>query len=444
MSPTVSVVIACYNGSGFLEKCVRSVTNQNVDSEVIIVDDGSTDGSVEMALKIIRTEACRGILICQTNQGAAAARNAGMRAAAGRFLCFLDVDDELAPGALAVAIEALQGDAAIAAQGRLELMNLHRPVHEWQRKSMEATIPGNVVMQTEAVRRIGGFPVDPAFRGKVGGEDGYFRVQLAEYGKIVQVNRVFLKYFVRPGSHTDYFLDRSIWRDGRIEFTQQSPEEQNGTLFAAFNRYADEVAGRMIDAANTTLKTEISAAVDLHRFGQQFNQIDGSIEPVEGFALYCLARRWPVRGSILLGDSAPDARAACWLAAGCKSIASAPILTASPAAGRDLAASLEKIGLAEMIDAQPSNMAQPAGAAEPAIRLVFLSAGNPAERIDAILPACSARLARNGLLVLHPNRSNEAVTAISEALARDAGHWKSVFLLHRLAVFQKIAAGGAA
>ena len=77
MSPTVSVIIACYNGSSFLKSCVRSVMSQNVDSETIIVDDGSTDTSVEMALKILRTEPWRGILICQTNQGAAAARNRG-------------------------------------------------------------------------------------------------------------------------------------------------------------------------------------------------------------------------------------------------------------------------------------------------------------------------------------------------------------------------------
>lgn len=444
MNPTVSVVIACYNGSEFLENCVLSVTNQNVDSEVIIVDDGSTDNSVEVALNIIRTQACRGILICQTNQGAAAARNAGMRAAAGKFLCFLDVDDELAPGALAAGIDALERDpAAVAAQGRIELVNLHRPVEEWQQRSMEATVPGNMVIHTEAARRMGGFPVDPAFRGKVGGEDGYFRVQLAEYGRIAQFDRVFLKYRVRPGSHTDYFLDRSIWRNGRIEFTEQSPEEKNGSLFAVFNRYADEVAGRVIDAANTTLRAEISAAVDLHRLGQQFNLIDGSIEPVEGFALYCLARRWPVRGSILLGGSAPDARAAGWLAAGCKSISSARLITSSPAAGRNLAASLVNVGLSEMLDADSSDTVKPAPAAEPAIRLLFLSS-NPSDAIDATFPACSARLARHGLLILHGNSSDEAVTTLCQKLGRDGGNWKSVLLLHRLAVFQKIAAGGVA
>ncbi len=90
----LSVVIPVYNVAPYLERCVRSALRQTFrDLELILVDDGSTDGSGEKAERLAQ-EDDRVRVIHQANQGLAAARNSGIRASNGEYLVFLDSDDE--------------------------------------------------------------------------------------------------------------------------------------------------------------------------------------------------------------------------------------------------------------------------------------------------------------------------------------------------------------
>ena len=90
---TFSIIIPIYNGSHYLEKCIDSIRRQSCqDYEVIIVDDGSCDGSGQLALLISEQDArfhCYQI----AHSGAGAARNAGVSHAAGEYILFLDADD---------------------------------------------------------------------------------------------------------------------------------------------------------------------------------------------------------------------------------------------------------------------------------------------------------------------------------------------------------------
>lgn len=98
----VSVVIPCYNQGRFLGEAIRSVLCQTYrDFEVIVVDDGSTDNTREVAAR----EQVR--YVAQTNQGLSAARNRGIREGQGEFFVFLDADDRLLPAALGAGINAL-------------------------------------------------------------------------------------------------------------------------------------------------------------------------------------------------------------------------------------------------------------------------------------------------------------------------------------------------
>ena len=91
MSPSLSIVIPAYNVAEFIGAAVRSALNQSWrDREVIVVDDGSTDDTVGR-LAGIKDSRLR--VVRQDNRGLAAARNAGVRAARGRFIGFLDGDD---------------------------------------------------------------------------------------------------------------------------------------------------------------------------------------------------------------------------------------------------------------------------------------------------------------------------------------------------------------
>ena len=95
----VSVCITCYNESDFVEEAVRSVLRQTaVDriEQIIIVDDGSTDGSPEK-LQRLAEDTGRILLITQENHGLPAARNRAMREATGDLIAFLDGDDIWAP-----------------------------------------------------------------------------------------------------------------------------------------------------------------------------------------------------------------------------------------------------------------------------------------------------------------------------------------------------------
>jgi glycosyltransferase involved in cell wall biosynthesis len=92
--PLVSVVIPTYNRADTIQRAIRSVQFQTQeDWELIVVDDGSQDNTAE----IVAGMDPRLQLIRQTNQGVTAARNAGLRRATGRYLAFLDSDDEWLP-----------------------------------------------------------------------------------------------------------------------------------------------------------------------------------------------------------------------------------------------------------------------------------------------------------------------------------------------------------
>lgn len=101
----ISVIIPLYNKEPIISKTIHSVLHQDYDDfEIVIVDDGSTDMSYEIACKI-KNEHEKGSLISiiqQKNAGPGAARNTGVRNALGEWVVFLDADDELLEHALSV------------------------------------------------------------------------------------------------------------------------------------------------------------------------------------------------------------------------------------------------------------------------------------------------------------------------------------------------------
>ncbi len=89
----VSIVIPVYNRRDYIDKCIRSIVNQSYKYlEIILVDDGSTDGSAEL-LDNYAGKDSRIIVIHKMNGGLSDARNAGIDAASGEYLCFVDADD---------------------------------------------------------------------------------------------------------------------------------------------------------------------------------------------------------------------------------------------------------------------------------------------------------------------------------------------------------------
>lgn len=97
----VSILIPVYNVEEYLAECLASVVAQSKfdDCEIVLVDDGSTDGSGAMAKQFV-SEHANAVLHVQRNQGLGAARNAALRLARGRYVMFLDSDDVLPSNAV--------------------------------------------------------------------------------------------------------------------------------------------------------------------------------------------------------------------------------------------------------------------------------------------------------------------------------------------------------
>lgn len=112
----LSFIIPIYNVEHYLQKCVDSLLAQSYhDYEIILVDDGSTDGSGALADEIKRNHAdsqdtCAFKVIHQPNAGLSAARNAGLAVAEGDYVCFVDSDDYWLPDSLPALMEQVERD----------------------------------------------------------------------------------------------------------------------------------------------------------------------------------------------------------------------------------------------------------------------------------------------------------------------------------------------
>jgi glycosyltransferase involved in cell wall biosynthesis len=165
--PLVSIVIPCFNQARYLPESIGSALAQSYRPvEVIVVDDGSTDGTTDVASRFDGVRCLR-----QTNQGLAHARNAGLAAARGRCIVFLDADDRLHPEAVTRGIRALAGrsDAGLAF-GRARVIDADGTVmftapevplpDDGYAALLESNIiwtPGVAIFRREALGDAGGF-----------------------------------------------------------------------------------------------------------------------------------------------------------------------------------------------------------------------------------------------------------------------------------------------
>jgi len=112
--PAVSVVIPAYNAATFITKTLETVHGQtNWDWELIVVDDGSRDGTAAVVTAFMEREGIQGRCITQPNRGIAGARNTGIREATGDYVAFLDHDDIWHPAKLDRALAVLESDPSI-------------------------------------------------------------------------------------------------------------------------------------------------------------------------------------------------------------------------------------------------------------------------------------------------------------------------------------------
>ncbi len=146
----VSVIIPAFNGERYLEEALRSAVDQSLPpGEVIVVDDGSTDASAEIAESFGDPVRC----IRQSNTGVAGARNRGLSAATGELIAFLDHDDLWPREKLEVQAEALRANRDVGiVSGLMRVIGGALPGRPWSaRGSREA--PAGAHLTATLIRR---------------------------------------------------------------------------------------------------------------------------------------------------------------------------------------------------------------------------------------------------------------------------------------------------
>jgi glycosyltransferase involved in cell wall biosynthesis len=205
----ISIIIPCFNSEKTLESTIRSVLQQNVEKEIIVVDDGSTDGSVGIAQKFGNTIQC----VRTPNRGASAARNLGTQRARGQFIQYLDSDDLLEPDTIASRHEELRrtfADVAYTDWEKIDQVGNSIP-HSRRNLALPATLqdaevaiatsrfwapPGAFLFRRTAIDQIAGWNTDLTI-----GEDVRFLFDVVRTGAVfVRVPAIGLKYRIRADS----------------------------------------------------------------------------------------------------------------------------------------------------------------------------------------------------------------------------------------------------
>jgi glycosyltransferase involved in cell wall biosynthesis len=164
--PKVSVIIPCHNGEPYLSEAIQSIVAQTrLPDEVVVVDDGSTDRSAEVARSfgpLVR-------VVSQPCLGAGAARNAGLAASTGEITAFLDADDLWLPDSLQVRLDRLLANPPVDwVFGKVE--QFLSPEHAGELAAQfrcepgqkEARHIGAILVRRSVLERIGGF--DPLIK----------------------------------------------------------------------------------------------------------------------------------------------------------------------------------------------------------------------------------------------------------------------------------------
>jgi teichuronic acid biosynthesis glycosyltransferase TuaG len=203
--PAVSVITPVWNAEATLAAAVASVRDQTMaDWEMLLVDDGSTDGSPVLIAALAREDRRIRPLGLPGNQGVAAARNAGIRAARGRFLAFLDADDLWYPGKLSIQLGHMARErAALVFSAYRRVDAAGRPLGIVQvpaQVTYGELLKGNVIGCSTAVydsAHFGKVEMPPLRRRQ---DFGLWLALLARGGAAHGLPQVLADYRVRPGS----------------------------------------------------------------------------------------------------------------------------------------------------------------------------------------------------------------------------------------------------
>ena len=234
----IDVIIPCYNGEPFVDRCIRSIMSQSIlPKRVLFIDDGSTDKS---------TEIVRGLqmlfpsleLHSQENRGLSSARNLGLRVSSSNLIAFLDVDDYWLPNKLANQLDLIQRNLDIFPFGITSNYLLERdgkrsfgisnppkrPVNSKNLLLFRSVIPGSgsaVLLPKQIVNHCGYFDENLRY-----GEDLDYWVRVAkEFLWLTCANRDVIIFDNAHGIQGSKKNDPEVFKKSSIEILEKSSPE---------------------------------------------------------------------------------------------------------------------------------------------------------------------------------------------------------------------------
>jgi glycosyltransferase involved in cell wall biosynthesis len=214
----VSVVLPVYNSGFTAIRAIDSIVAQRyLDIEVIIIDDGSTDDSLNLINTYVNSleNDLRITVVSQANGGVSAARNRGILESSGEFIAFLDSDDQWVEGKLQYQMDFMIENKDVAMSGTLTDIRPHNMflrskefqyIVFWNQFISNNFQPSTVILRRAAIDEIGGFPINRRYA-----EEGDLFLRLTYSYKCVLFNKVLTKY----GDGKESFGDSGL--SGNVE-----------------------------------------------------------------------------------------------------------------------------------------------------------------------------------------------------------------------------------
>ena len=226
---SISLILPVYNVAAYVEECLDSLLGQVFESdfEIILIDDKSTDGSLEICRRFAENHPQQIVLIaCESNAGVSVARNLGLERARGEYLMFVDPDDLLPADALGLLYRAARRHDADIVKGNLVLFSPKGEKYAPDRVRRETVVRGEDVL-TELYRH-------RLVRGHVGGKmfrrEGlgelrlsagvrmaqdllYFSEMFAAADRLVLIPETVYRYRKHAGGSTGRKYVRGSYRD---------------------------------------------------------------------------------------------------------------------------------------------------------------------------------------------------------------------------------------
>lgn len=232
MTSAFSIIIPAFDAAPYVGRALASAvvaagcaaSASGAAAEIVVVDDRSTDGTAAVARAFAAAAPVPVRVLEQAaNGGAGPARNAGVRAARGDVLFFLDADDVYAPSHVALCLDALSRvpRAAFVRTGVV----LDEEPHPGRRAEIESTIPSALAIRRPAFAFLGGFGEGAAFR-RISMEDSWLATLAMLRFNQARVKARTVTWRRRPGNHRDR-LD-GVWHrpvDQEAERAGMAPED---------------------------------------------------------------------------------------------------------------------------------------------------------------------------------------------------------------------------